>query len=758
MTKSPCVLFVRSILAAILLLFSATYAWADGPHASVNARWDPWYIGYDNELTWNYGLAMIKAPAAYSRGYTGDDQIVAVFDSGLDTRNNQFRGRIAGPGYDAITGRLGVTTDSMWHGTFVSGIIAANRDGIGMMGVAYRAKLLPVRIVNANGSITLSDVQLAIGIRYATQAGARVFNNSWNSPAPIQAIPKAVLDAALPNTLSAFRAAVSAGAIVVFSAGNDAASEPGFLAALPIYYPDLRAGWIAAVALDSSGALASYSNRCGSAAAWCLAAPGTNIISTYNRGYGIASGTSFSAPVLSAAAAILKQEFPYLTNEQILAILFQSANKSGIYANSAIYGQGLLDLERATQPIGPLIVPTDGARSVALASSWMSLGAAFGNGFVKAVSDAPLVAQDDFGRGYATPLSALVMRGASTFNLDDAMDSFGEGIQTQSTGAAVFSVSYRSTLADDGLSSRAVPERFFIAKETQDAYMAAGFNVEPSLAFGATSAVDRASLVSRAAAAVPYLDLASDAVSFAYGTKRANGRETRFVVFGGKTLVAPLTLDDIVNPIQEPNTGAVMGFGGMWRVPVTARAGIGFDGGAIVEEGTLLGTMYDGAISFGGTSATYFTGVTANAALRRGFDVFAGAHVGVTKSGGDAASVIKSVSSIMTESFNAGVVKTGVFGLRDRAGLVVAEPLRVIGGTARLMIPVAMDLMGNVVEASLRAPLKADGRELDVQGFYATPLGQRAQINVGAMLRLNPDHIRGAQPDSVVLARYRLAF
>jgi subtilisin family serine protease len=260
--------------------------------------------GYASEITWNYSLAQINAPAAYARGYTGQGVVTAVFDSGLDTGDNQFIGRIAGPGYDALTGTVGVTTDDMWHGTFVSGIIAADLDGVGMVGVAYNSKLLPIRIVNPDGSITLSDSQLAAAINYATNAGAKVFNNSWNSSLSITQLSSSVLSSYMPATLNAYRAAVKAGAIIVFAAGNDAASQPGFYAALPADFPELKPGWVAAVATDSTGRIASYSDRCGSAAAWCIAAPGSNIISVYNRSYGVASGTSFAAPQVSGAAEI----------------------------------------------------------------------------------------------------------------------------------------------------------------------------------------------------------------------------------------------------------------------------------------------------------------------------------------------------------------------------------------------------------------------------------------------------------------------
>jgi subtilisin family serine protease len=372
---------------------------------------DGWYIGCSSELTWSYSIPQIKASAAWNRGFTGAGVTVAVFDSGIDTGDNQFVGRISStPGYDATTGQKGVTTDDMWHGTFVAGIIAANRDGTGMVGVAYDAKLLPIRIVNPDGSITLSDAQLAAAVAYATGAGARVFNNSWNSSTPITRLSAAYLSSYMPKTLAAYKAAVQAGAIIVFAAGNDGASQPGFYAALPADFSYLKPGWIAAVATDSTGKIASYSDRCGSAAAWCLAAPGTNVTSVYQRGYAYASGTSFAAPQVSGAAAVLIQEFPYLTNQQVLSILFQSATKTGIYANKAIYGQGLLNLDAATKPLGTVSVAKGasvGGPSSPLSNTGSVMGAAFGRGLVNALGGRQMLVLDSFGRGYTIPISGV---------------------------------------------------------------------------------------------------------------------------------------------------------------------------------------------------------------------------------------------------------------------------------------------------------------------------------------------------------------
>ncbi len=96
-----------------------------------------------------------------------------------------------------------------------------------------------------------------------------------------------------------------------------------------------------------------------------MAAPGTNIISVYNRGYGMASGTSFAAPQVSAAADVLIQEYPYLTNAQILQILFQSATKiAGSGRTNRSMAEGRRNLDAPPHTIGSLSMPTGYRTSV----------------------------------------------------------------------------------------------------------------------------------------------------------------------------------------------------------------------------------------------------------------------------------------------------------------------------------------------------------------------------------------------------------
>jgi hypothetical protein len=99
-----------------------------------------------------------------------------------------------------------------------------------------------------------------------------------------------------------------------------------------------------------------------------------------------------------------------------------------------------------------------------------------------------------------------------------------------------------------------------------------------------------------------------------------------------------------------------------------------------------------------------------------------------------------------------------VFGKQDQAGFVFGQPLRAVSGSANLSVPVARDYFGNISYTSATASLAADGRELDLQGFYKTPLAEGASLNLGAMLRLQPDNVRSAPAAGVAMAQLRMKF
>ncbi|WP_245364809.1 MULTISPECIES: S8 family serine peptidase [Methylobacterium] len=350
-------------------------------------------------------MGAINAATAYARGFTGLGVTVAVIDSGIDRYHPEFLGQLSSLSRSIAGGQisLDLTDDAIGHGTFVSGIIAAARNNAGMMGVAFDSRLLFIR-----NSQTATEVTAAID--YATQNGARVLNGSYgfNFKNIIEPVPNQMYNYSDQLVqYEAIQRGASKDMLFIFAAGNDrslqpnSAQSPSDSAILPyikpanstsgVYqfyneaiginprneidqYGNIRyvenlnpnltkidqseidfssvSGYIVAVvAVDEQRHIASFSNFCGVAADWCISAPGVDVVSTKPGGiFASDDGTSYAAPYVAGAAAVLRQAFPFLTAPQIAQTMFTTATHLGdgpADRPNDVYGWGLLNLGKA---------------------------------------------------------------------------------------------------------------------------------------------------------------------------------------------------------------------------------------------------------------------------------------------------------------------------------------------------------------------------------------------------------------------------
>jgi subtilisin family serine protease len=299
---------------------------------------------------------------------------VAIVDSGIDGTLPDFAGRIA-DSRSFVGGNALVDTEG--HGTFVAGVIGANLDTQGIAGIAYTSQLLIAKVVKPDGTIPLEAE--AAAIRWAADSGARVINLSLGG---VRDPLHPNRDTYSPLEASAVAYAYAKGAVLVAAVGNgdEAFSEPWPYASYPAALPHV----IGVSALTRSGNVPDFSNR--DAVYNDVSAPGQGIFSTFpstitsqrpicaDQGfsdcgpdeYRNPEGTSFAAPQVSAAAAILFAVDPQLTNSQVATLIEHSAddvNAANGCSKCALLrdpfsGWGRLDVAKAVEALGgPLPVP-----------------------------------------------------------------------------------------------------------------------------------------------------------------------------------------------------------------------------------------------------------------------------------------------------------------------------------------------------------------------------------------------------------------
>ena len=281
----------------------------------------------------------VAAPLAWDRQTQCSK--VAVLDSGVDKDHPDLRpnlwknsGETSGNGKDDdhngyvddvygadILDAKGSGLDQNGHGTHVAGIIAAvGNNAAGVSGLCWKASVMSVRFLDERGRGGTADAIDAI--EYALHEGAKILNCSFGTSSKSSALQDAVIDAK------------KKGALLVVAAGNDGDN----LESKPAYPASFTEGNILTVAATTkSDKLTSFSNY-GSKSV-DLAAPGDNILSTLPGGkYGDKDGTSMAAPLVAAAAAMLRQSDSKATYGELRTALREHADKPPALQGKVLYG------------------------------------------------------------------------------------------------------------------------------------------------------------------------------------------------------------------------------------------------------------------------------------------------------------------------------------------------------------------------------------------------------------------------------------
>ncbi len=297
-----------------------------------------------DEYTSSWGVTHIGSQAVHDQGIYGAGVKIAVLDTGIDYNHEDLKDNYK-VGYDFVFNDADPLDDSTGsHGTHVSGIIAAQKNGIGVIGVSPNANIYAVKVLDGAGFGTASWI--IAGLQWAVDNNMTIATMSLEGPDSI-------------TLHDAVDIAYNSGVLLVAAGGNTYGAS--------VSYPGAYDSVIAVSATDANDNRASFSSVGPEIE---LAAPGVNVYSTVRGGYAYLSGTSMAAPhVTGAAALIYSTNFPDvngdgLRNNKDVRELLHNAKDLGSAGKDNTFGYGLVDASMsvpgipAPQPPNPPAVST----------------------------------------------------------------------------------------------------------------------------------------------------------------------------------------------------------------------------------------------------------------------------------------------------------------------------------------------------------------------------------------------------------------
>ena len=674
------------------------------------------------------------ADHAHARGITGAGELVAIMDSGaLGFLENLVDRTGTGPDAEGpvFEDRLHPESKALWgddtpgdftqHGTIVTAVIGAARDGRGITGVAHGADLLYYDYGDYCLDTTCNEEQwqesferYRVGMQEAIDLDATVMNFSLSE----ERFPVRMIE----TTANA----VAADMVIVISAGNDADPNPSPMA---VGFANLAPEHTIIVgALNPDNATpASFTAHAGVAMDNYLMAQGVEVRTYGNDGATrLTNGTSLSGPIVAGAVALVAEAFPNLTGAEIVDILFESAIDAGEPGTDPIFGRGILDLEAAFQPLGTTSVAGTGREALSLLGSEASFAMGDASGLLEGVT-----ITDKYDRAFSADLGGFARRAGQSTPLRSLAQ---EGVESRSVSLGAHRLSV-ATGEQRGLDGQQ-PVRSILLAEVD-------LQLDPDtrIAFATGRRLDGLA-TSEAGVSASFL---TD------GPVQREGFHAR-----DRVAMAAGTALGFVDVVAGVELGRVDRSALPWiaedenryrRMAVTTFSELGpfsFDVGLarLEEADTILG----GSLALlGGGATSHFLDVD-TAVVVGDWTLEADWRRGETQVRGRDA--LFRGGALASEGWSVALGK-GPFALR------VAQPLRVRSGGLDALAPVSFDYATMSAATELRlVSLAPSGREVDVEAAYGWRIG-RGRLDANLYWRNEPGHIAAMPDDKGVALRFR---
>ncbi|MFI9361746.1 type VII secretion-associated serine protease mycosin [Kitasatospora sp. NPDC053057] len=283
-----------------------------------------------------WALKTFEAEAKVWPVSQGDGVVVGVIDTGVNQDHQDLTGQVL-PGADFSSGKTDGRVDTDGHGTGMASLIAGHGHGAqaGVMGLAPKAKILPVKVGTEGDGSAPQQTGFADAIRFAVDHGARVVNVSLGGSFRLDS-----------DLREAVNYAVSKDVVLVAGVGNFGEDPEG------VRYPAAFPGVVAVGAVDSKG---SVWGRSTPGPETTLVAPGADIYratAKSSTSYGAGDGTSDATAYVSATAALIRSKYPNLTAGQVINRMIKSATPpaNGTVVPNNHYGYGTVSPAKALDP------------------------------------------------------------------------------------------------------------------------------------------------------------------------------------------------------------------------------------------------------------------------------------------------------------------------------------------------------------------------------------------------------------------------
>ena len=761
------------------------------------------YEGY-YEYQRQWGLDFINASSAYARGATGAGITIGITDSGLDNSHQEIS--ISRLSADSALNYSDYTpnTRQKRHGTAVASVAAGRQDKTNatpMHGVAFEADILfvaiqlaepdpnynPVDIGNDDGSGNVSDAPDFTGIdNFFSQLfeiyndyDVNIVNNSYGYSGNIIDYTEAQIRYAFPKTItemSQVGTPDSEKTIYVWAAGNAGGyadqgvdySSPELLPGMAHYIPEIQGHSIAVASVDETGQISDFSSRCGVAQDYCISAPGGRIVVAYststsdtgiypkdpndddynscvtdNTCYAIYSGTSFAAPFVSGGLAVIADYFEgQLGSHEIVNRLFSTANKEGIYADKAVYGQGLMDLNAATNPIGQLSATMSLSLSGPMASATFSTlqltSPSFGDALTNGIGNHSVIFFDELDAPFRRSLSSLV---SDYRNQVINMDGFGSiqnpiyhSLITDDTefeigGLSIENLSGELVTPYHLLNAKADKNQFFsYYNHSSNSFLSHGLNGSWAMGIFQDSQL-RSETSLRSQFSNPWLNFSAAGTTFGSIFKGNNRFDVALAISSGRN---KFNANEIFNK-QDSSTVALLEIQPKTNMPSLQL-------GLMKENDASLGLSGSGAFNGSNNQLTSFVGLSNSLDLAGG-KLFGSFYLGKSNDLSNELGMIRSVSKLYSSAFGIGFMKSSIVGNNDKLILTVDQPIRIESGRLQLNVPTYRTKEKNVLFNSMNFNLDPSGREIHTKAQYFSSYN-----NIGFGLTLgykaDPYHIK----------------